>query len=406
MQPVSLAFAGATHPGRMREANEDSLRLDPARGFAMVADGVGGALGGATASSMAADIVYGHMADELQQVFAEPGLDEARARERLAARLRASLGEASLAVHTRGQSEPSLRGMATTAVVVQILGTWALVGHVGDSRVYLVRGGALYPLTEDHSLARDLLARGAITAEDAANYPHNVIVRAVGMRPAVEVDLVAFELAPDDVLVLCSDGLTDVVEDDEVRQFALADLPERVAPALVDRANAGGGPDNITVAMVRVSSSAPPARASVEAQIGMLRHVALFRELSFQEAARVLAYAQERRVGTNEVVFREGEPGDKFYLVTDGAVVVSQRNTGLTTIERGGHFGELALMTDAVRSATVHATRPTTLLAIDRDAFVHLVRQDHALGVKLLWGLTRQLAERVKDLSSQVSWAR
>ena len=118
----------------------------------------------------------------------------------------------------------------------------------------------------------------------------------------------------------------------------------------------------------------------------------------------MLACAHERRVAANEIVFREGEPGDRFYLVTDGAVVVSQRDTTLTTIERGGHFGELALITDAVRSATVHATRPTTLLAIERDAFVHLVRQDHGLAVKLLWGLLQQLAGRVKDLSAQVSW--
>lgn len=401
---MALAFGGATHPGRVREANEDSIRVDPARGFVIVADGVGGAKGGATASSMTADVVHREMATAFDSIVADRAIDVARARELLTRRMRAALSEASLAVHTRGRGNPSLHGMASTAVIVQIFAGWALVGHVGDSKVFLVRGGQIYALTEDHSLARDLYARGAISKEDAERYPHNVIVRAVGLQPTVEPDLVAFDLAPDDVLVLCSDGLSDVVSAEEVRQLALAGMPDAVAPALVERANAAGAPDNVTVALVRVTGGAASARVGVEQQIGMLRHVALFRELTFQEAARVLASARERQVAANEVIFREGEPGDRFYLVTEGAVVVSQRNTGLTTIERGGHFGELALITDAVRSATVHATRPTSLLAIERDAFVHLVRQDHALAVKLLWSLLRHMAERVKDLSAQLSW--
>ena len=405
MTTIALRYAGATHPGKVREANEDTICVDPDRGFAMVADGVGGARGGATASSMAADLVHGLMAEELARVVADPTVDEYAGCERMAAQLRRAVGHASLAIHTRGRSDPALRGMATTSVVVQVLGRWAMVGHVGDSRAYLVRGGAIYQLTEDHSLARDLLARGAITADEAASYPHNVIVRAVGHQPTVEVDLVSFELAPDDVIVLCSDGLSNMVAAEEVRQLALADEPDRVAATLIERANAAGGSDNISVALVRVSSAAPPARASMEVLVGLIRHLGLFRELTFQEAARVLACARERRVAANEVLFREGDPGDRFYLVTEGAVVVSHHQTGLTTIESGGHFGELALITDDVRSATVHAIRPTTLLEIERDAFDALVRQDHALAVKLLWGLLRQLATRVKDLSAHLAWA-
>jgi len=206
------------------------------------------------------------------------------------------------------------------------------------------------------------------------------------------------------VLVLCSDGLSDVVSTDEINRLAHSDTPEAVAAALVARANAAGAPDNVSVALVRVASNAPPAGASVEVLIGLLRDVGLFRELTFQEAARVLAHAGERRLGADEVVFHEGDPGDRFYLVTDGEVMVSQRDTGLTTIGRGGHFGELALITNAVRSATVRATRPTTLLGIDRDTFVHLVRDDHNLAVKLLWALLHQLADRVKDLSAVVAW--
>lgn len=402
---VTLEYGGATHAGRVRTDNEDTIRIDPARGFAMVADGVGGGAAGAQASAMAADIVHAHLAAEVDRIAADPGVDDAGGRAHLTAHLRRAIEAASLAIHQRGQSDIALRGMATTAVVVLAWRGWTVVGHVGDSRVYLLRGGARYQLTEDHSMARELLARGAITAEEAAAMPRNVIIRALGLQPTVEVDVVAFEIAPEDVFVLCSDGLSDLVPDDGIQALALGEAPALAAQALVEAANTAGGTDNISAVLLRAAAGGPPARASIELQVDMLRHIALFANLTFSEAARVLACATERGIREGDVIFREGDPGDRFYLVAEGAVVISTGGTGLTTIERGGHFGELALITDAPRSATAHAVAPTSLLALDRDALVWLVRHDHILAVKLLWALLGTLAERVKDLSAQVALA-
>ena len=119
----------------------------------------------------------------------------------------------------------------------------------------------------------------------------------------------------------------------------------------------------------------------------------------------MLGFVYELRVTTDELVFLEGEAGDWFCIVAEGEVEVSQHGVVLTTIERGGHFGELALITDAVRSATVRAVRPTTLLTISREAIAWLVSHDHALATKILWGLLANLAERVKTLSTQLTWS-
>jgi len=353
---------------------------------------------------MAVELVHAELANELDRLAAS-GIDDEGGRARLTARLRTALDAASLSIHNAGKAERALRGMATTAVVVQSWRGWMLVGHVGDSRVYLLRGGRPYQLTEDHSMARALLARGAISAEEAENFPNNVIVRAVGLQPSVEVDIVAFEIAPDDVFVLCSDGLTDVVSPAEILAQAVIGEPGHAAQTLVERANAAGGPDNISAVLVRAAGG-PPVRSSIEIHVEMLRHIALFRDLTFQEAARILACAPERHVALNEVIFHEGDPGDRFFLVVEGMVVISAGGKTLTAIERGGHFGELALITDAPRSATAQASVPTTLLSIDRETFTWLVRSDHGLAVKLLWGMLGNLATRVKDLSTQVVWGK
>jgi serine/threonine protein phosphatase PrpC len=325
-------------------------------------------------------------------------------RRRMIARMDSALQDASSIIHARGLADRSLRGMATTSVVVQIVNTWVLIGHVGDSRVYLIRGGRAYQLTGDHSLGRMLFARGAITAEEADNLPNNVIVRALGLQPAVEVDFINFELLPGDVLLMCTDGLSDPVTVPEMLDILARSSPAAAAAALVERANHNGGPDNITAGLIYVSGEAPAPAIGMELQVELLQHVTLFRDLTFQEAARMLGFVVEQRLDAGHVVFGEGDHGTWFYIVAEGAVDVSQRGVHLTTIQRGGHFGELGLITDAIRSATVRTREPTVLLAISAESILWLVRHDHALAIKLLWGMLGSMADRIKALSTQLTW--
>jgi serine/threonine protein phosphatase PrpC len=230
--PVTVrAAAACTDVGRLRQSNEDALVLsDPV--FA-VADGMGGARAGEVASAMAVAALHG----------LDGGPDElVRALEGVNAR-----------IHQAARDDASLAGMGTTLTAAVVHGDEVAIAHVGDSRAYLWRDGRLRQVTDDHSLVAELIRRGALTPAEAERHPQrSVITRALGAEAGVEVDLVRLAPESGDVLLLCSDGLTGMVGDDEIGRILGAGGPlERTAQLLVQAANGAGGEDNVTAVLVR-----------------------------------------------------------------------------------------------------------------------------------------------------------
>jgi protein phosphatase len=234
--------AGLTDPGRVRRRNEDAFVCDPPL-FA-VADGMGGAQAGEVASRLAAAAFQDfHEADLLE---AEP-------------RLRSIIQEANRRIYARAANDPHASGMGTTVTAALVTGDRVAVGHVGDSRAYLLRDGNLEQLTNDHSLVADLVRSGRLTPEEAESHPQrSVITRALGTDSAVDVDSFSVEARPGDVFLLCSDGLTTMLAPDAVRAILLetTGLPE-AARSLVAQANRNGGEDNITVVLFSLAESSP-----------------------------------------------------------------------------------------------------------------------------------------------------
>jgi protein phosphatase len=226
------AYARASDTGRKRRHNEDSYVVAPPL-FA-VADGMGGAQAGEVASKLAAAALED----------TDPGTISGPEK------VTQLIQEANRRVYERANADPSTSGMGTTMTVALVEGNDVTIGHVGDSRAYLVRNHELEQLTEDHSLVNELLKSGKLSRAEAEVHPQrSVITRAVGTDPDVDVD--AFVVTGDvgDVFLLCSDGLTDMIGDDEILQIvekSPSDL-DRVTKSLVAAANRGGGEDNITV---------------------------------------------------------------------------------------------------------------------------------------------------------------
>ena len=170
-------------------------------------------------------------------------------------RLITSIKLANLRIYEAAQRDPKLRGMGTTAVGILVVDDGVLIAHVGDSRVYRVRGGKMEQLTEDHSLLNDYIKMKRLSEEEIANFPHkNVIVRALGMKETVKVDTQLDKPQPGDIYVLCSDGLCGPASDQEIEEIVLAEQKDMKAAAskLIERANSNGGPDNITVVLAKV----------------------------------------------------------------------------------------------------------------------------------------------------------
>ena len=231
-------YARASDTGKKRRRNEDSFVVAPPL-FA-VADGMGGAQAGEVASKLAAAAL-----EEL-----EPGGESA------SETVTALIQEANRRVYERAASDPSTSGMGTTMTVAIVEGNAVTIGHVGDSRAYVVRDGKLEQLTEDHSLVNELLKSGKLSREEAEIHPQrSVITRAVGTDPDVDVDAFTVTAREGDIFVLCSDGLTDMVSDEDILDTVERhrDDLDRVTKSLVSAANRGGGEDNITVVAFQIA---------------------------------------------------------------------------------------------------------------------------------------------------------
>ena len=241
--------AALSHPGRKRRHNEDSYVDEPP--LFVVADGMGGAQAGEVAS--------GIVAAAFQRFGAEPG---AAGTERLAATIRA----ANRRIYERAQIDTQASGMGTTTTAALVEGDHVAIGHVGDSRAYRVRDGELEQLTQDHSLVADLIRSGKLTPAEAETHPQrSVITRALGTDPEVDVDTFTVETQPGDVILLCSDGLTSMVDDGTILRLVSESASlDDAARALIKAANQKGGDDNITAVLFRIGADeaatiAPPA---------------------------------------------------------------------------------------------------------------------------------------------------
>jgi serine/threonine protein phosphatase PrpC len=244
---VRLVYGARTDVGMIRSGNEDNFAVHASgdRGLFIVADGMGGHAAGEVASEMAVQIVE----RELQGIRS---LDDRSAAEKLAEALR----KANRNIHDRTITEVDKQGMGTTASVLMISSTKYLIGQVGDSRVYLLRDGALQQLTKDHSYVQEQVDAGFLTPEQARYHPYsNVITRCVGASPEVEPDIYSGEAKLGDLFLVASDGLTGMVDDRRLQMLLMSRAePTRKVHALISEANGRGGLDNITAIVVEVAA--------------------------------------------------------------------------------------------------------------------------------------------------------
>ena len=251
---MKLTYEAVSDVGRKRKGNEDSVFVNPENKLFVVADGMGGHAAGEVASSIAVDSINEFVCatggdEEITWPF---GLDESISYD--GNRLKTAVRFANRKVLEITKEKTEYEGMATTVAAVLVDGATANLAHVGDSRIYLVRAATLSQLTSDHSWVNEQIQSGIISAEQARSHPlRNVVTRALGGRTDLQVDMQSREMEPGDILLLCSDGLTNMLPDDEIGSLvsqAAGDV-KRAARDLVDAANARGGEDNITVLLIK-----------------------------------------------------------------------------------------------------------------------------------------------------------
>ncbi len=254
---MRIETAGRTHVGMKRNHNEDSYLLLPEEGLVVVADGMGGHASGEIASKIAIEELaeFFNLTGKDQEVTWPFKMDKSRGYDEN--RLSTAIKLANARIFERAGLDQRYNGMGTTIASLYFGGDRAYIAHVGDSRVYRVRDGSFSQLTEDHSLLNDYLKAKKLSAEEIEAFPHkNVIVRALGMKQPVEVEISDFEPRENDLFLLCSDGLYGMVSAPQIHEvLSQVDGLELACDRLIQMANAAGGNDNVTCVLARYHRS-------------------------------------------------------------------------------------------------------------------------------------------------------
>jgi PPM family protein phosphatase len=401
---MQLRAFSATHIGKVKDQNEDFYFEDEQNGLFVVADGMGGHAAGEVASRMAVDVIAKALAPIAEELRELAALDTPDGRKQILARLEEAVRKADQTIYARAVAEPEKRGMATTVDVLLLAPGNAFIAHVGDSRVYLLRKGKGYQLTTDHSLANHLYAQGKLAPEEIERIPHkHALMRALGMAGGAQVDAIHLDILRGDRFVVCSDGLSTYFKaNEDLLTLCSERTTQETAERLVGFANEKGGKDNITVIAIEIEDP-EISRKTLETtqKIGLLQRIALFRDLSYQEMLQILPLTREYFAPADEVVIREGEPGGELFVLLEGGVDVESEGVNLTSLGPGSQFGELALVDDRPRSATVKTNAPSRLLVLRRNDFHDLTRGE--LAPKLLWNLIFDISDRLRMTSWQLT---
>jgi protein phosphatase len=252
---LKTRYAALSDPGRVRKNNEDAFWADPDLGFFAVADGMGGHAAGEVASRLAVDTLRKAVAESRQTRKTDFSPNQTALLSPPSTLLVNGIRLANQAVFQSSQEKEEHRGMGTTVVALYFFDSSSVVAHVGDSRLYRIRGGKIHQLTEDHSLVWEQYRQGLLSKEAlSASSLKNIVTRALGMNPTVDVDVQEIDLQRGDLLILCSDGLSDLVRDEELMETVLGasgDL-HRACRELTQLANQRGGKDNITVLLIQI----------------------------------------------------------------------------------------------------------------------------------------------------------
>ena len=259
-----LEIAGKTDPGKIREQNEDKIGEEIELGTIVLADGMGGYHGGEVASAIAVNTILNHLHEYLPPLRTG-AKDKGSGLGKESSVAKQAIAEANLEILSAAESQPQFRGMGTTVVLGLFYDNRLAVAHVGDSRMYRYRRGLLETVTKDHTLLQELIDRGMFTEEDAReSLNKNLVTRALGIDQKVMIDIQEMMVEPDDIYLLCSDGLNDMIEDSQILDAIQVDGPnlQDIADSLVEKANAEGGRDNVSVVLARPLEAfpAPPKR--------------------------------------------------------------------------------------------------------------------------------------------------
>lgn len=399
MQPKAF---GKTDVGKKRTNNEDAFLIDEQLGLYAVADGMGGHAAGEIASQMALQVVQKELRNWSGVLKEYKPNSSAEVRDVILNLLEETLQRACQAVYKESVDNPARQGMGTTVSMVLIKNDSAFFGHVGDSRIYLARRGAVHQLTEDHSLVHEMYKQGRIgkTGAEQSTFK-NIITRAVGHRERVRVDTLQMDLLPGDRLLLCSDGLSDYLRAGDVENTLNTGPLEEAPERFVALANQRGGKDNITVVLLESPQDETAAARALHHRMEVLRRAPLFSYLDYRELVALTNVSYIRKLSEGEYITRKDETSDELLILTKGEARLLADEREVSRLREGTHFGEVSLFSTAPRTSDVQATTAGELLVVGRQQFYKFLHRETVAGLKILWQLIQTSIQRTVRVSAK-----
>ncbi len=399
---MRVRFAARTHRGAVREHNEDNFLIDPKLRLFIVADGMGGHRAGEVASAMSVNLFRKLIRRHRDVVEACQAQDNAENRKKL----RKLLDDAVLATNhlvlQHSSSHPWLAGMGTTFTGLILAGHHGFLAHVGDSRAYLVREGAANQITQDHTLLNALRSEGKIKAlhELRAQF-RNAVTRAVGVEPHLEVDVADFEVLPGDRFLLCSDGLYEYLDGDDLAAHIESRKDQscdELVQSMLDLAVQSGGSDNITALWVEAEPAEDEealAQGRRRERIRFLADLPLFDGLDDDEIAAVESKMHEWEVRRGDVLDKPGGNTPQVCVLLVGRLGVFLRDEHVDSLRPGTVYGVASMVSRRPSRDEVRALTDCRVLAISNGDMHELLAAPDSLAQRLTWNLARMLGEEL-----------
>lgn len=395
MKPTCYAH---TDPGNKRPQNEDFYLMDEELNLFIVCDGVGGHVAGGMASELCARTVR-QVVNEGKQFIQKYNSDKSlKNRAVVAGLLQKAISAANEKIFAQGEVDVVKKGMCTTIVSMVLLDDFAILGYVGDSRLYLGRAGQVHQLTEDHKYSVEMVKKGILTPDEAARSPQgNVLTRAVGHQPTVQVDTLQLELMSGDIFLLCTDGLHGYADKNELKNQLMQEV-QKVPENLIKFAKARGGMDNVTALVVKLDEAKEARNDVVDVlkKTEIVGKIPIFRYMTYPEITKILSIAQVRNFKKGQTMVREGDPSDEMFIIASGNAEVLKAGVKVAIRAKGEVFGEMGIFDNAPRSATVQAGDDVVSITLNRRDLLGLLRQESQIAVKLLWALNSELNSRLR----------
>jgi len=404
---MKIISSAKSDNGRVRDNNEDAFLCDSELGLYAVCDGMGGHAAGEVAAALALETLKEHVQSQKER-FSTSG-SESPTPEAWMKVIREGIEFACQRIYDLGRSSRGKHGMGTTCTALLLVDGKGVMGHVGDSRLYMLRNGRLSQLSEDHNYIAEALKLGVMTQAEVASCPfNNIITRAVGVQSTVCVDGLVFDVLPEDRFLICSDGLTNYFESsDELRDLIQTGSLKEITDRLIDIANGRGGEDNITALLLRAATDETTLpgvherKSIIDAHFEALRHVILFRDLNMAELVRIYNLFRPATYQAGDIVIKEGDVGNSLFVIVEGTVRVDRGGEAILDLDSGSHFGEIALLNLRPRTATVRAVTPLKILELERGAFNRFVQHNPGFAAMFLWVLAQGLSLQLDDVYSR-----